>query len=68
MHPLGLYLAITDVQREHGWSAAGERGSRHGVDATPVAEVRPSSRIARLAAMLRRRVVRPARLSPPRGA
>lgn len=60
MHPLGLYLAITDGQREHGWSPAGERGSRHGIDSMPVSEVRPSSPIARLTAMLRRRVVRPA--------
>ena len=61
MHPLGLYLAITDSQREHGWRAWAERPSSFArVDATPIAEPERVSRIGRLAAMARRRVMRTA--------
>ena len=59
MHPLGMYLAITDRNREGGW--ADERRSPYArVDATPIAKPEPVSRIGRLATMLRRRVLRTA--------
>ena len=59
MHPFGLYLAITDRQGEHGWAAADRRGLPFArVDATPLAEPERISLIGRLAAMLRRRVMR----------
>jgi hypothetical protein len=61
MHPLGTYLAITDSRREHGLGQARERRPAFApVDAAPLAEPEPSSRFARLAAMLRRRVLRTA--------
>lgn len=64
MHPLGLYLAITDSQREHGGVAAQERRLSFGkVDATPLAEPEPAepvSRVGRVAAIVRRRVMRTA--------
>ena len=61
MHPLGTYLAITDSQREHGWGEAKDgRAAFARVDATPLAEPEPGSRLGRLAAMLRRRVLRTA--------
>jgi hypothetical protein len=56
MHPLGTYLAITDIQREYGWGQVKERPAAFArVDATPLTEPEPVSRIERLAAMLRRR-------------
>lgn len=59
MHPLGMYLAITESQREHGWGQAKERRAAFArVDAMPIIEPEPASRIGRLAVMLRRRVVR----------
>ena len=59
MHPFGLYLAITDRNRETGW--AGERRSPYAlVDATPIPQPEPVSLIGRLAAIVRRRVVRTA--------
>ncbi len=61
MHPFGMYLAITDSQREHGWVAAEARRAGFArVDATPLAEPEPMSRIGRLAAVVRRRVGRTA--------
>ena len=61
MHPFGIYLAITDSQREHGWGAAAERRASFArVDATPLTEPEPVSRIGRLAAIVRRRVGRTA--------
>jgi hypothetical protein len=61
MHPLGIYLSITDSQREHGWGQATERRPSFArVDATPVTEPEPVSRIGRLRAMVRRHVMRPA--------
>ena len=61
MHPLGVYLAITDRQREHRWAAAQERrGQFARADAMPITEPEPTSRIGRLAAMARRRVMRTA--------
>ena len=61
MHPLGLYLAITDSQREHGWVAEDERRSSFArVDATSIAKPEPVSRIGRLATIVRRRVMRTA--------
>lgn len=59
MHPLGIYLAITDSQREYGWGQAKDRRATFAnVDALPIIELEPASRIGRLAAMLRRRIVR----------
>jgi hypothetical protein len=63
MHPFGLYLAITDRQSKHGWAAAGKRRpSFAAVDALPIIEPEPEpmSRIGRLTAIVRRRVVRTA--------
>jgi hypothetical protein len=61
MHPLGLYLAITDSQREHGWVADDERRASFArVDAMPLAMPEPVSRMGRLAAIVRRRVMRTA--------
>jgi hypothetical protein len=61
MHPLGLYLAITDSQRKHGWVADDERRALFArVDAVPIAKPESVSRIGRLAAMVRRRVMRTA--------
>ena len=59
MHPLGMYLAITDGQREHGWVAAHERSAQFArVDAMPIAAPEPVSRFERLVALVRRRVMR----------
>lgn len=64
MHPLGLYVAITQSQREHGWVADSERASFARTDATPIAKPiakpEPVSRIGRLVAIVRRGVVRTA--------
>jgi hypothetical protein len=61
MHPLGIYLATIDRQREHGWGQATERRAVFArVDALPITEPEPVSRIGRLAEMLRRRVLRTA--------
>jgi hypothetical protein len=63
MHPLGMYLAIKDRQRENGWAAAGAgRASFALVDAVPITEHEPESvsRIGRLASIVRRRVMRTA--------
>ena len=63
MHPLGTYFAITDSNREHGSSARHERRVTFArVDAAPIPEPQPEerSRITRLAAVLRRRVLRTA--------
>ena len=60
MHPVGLYVPISG-QRERGWTAAGERRSQFArVDALPIAEPEPVSRIGRLAGVVRRRVMRTA--------
>jgi hypothetical protein len=59
MHPFGLYLAITDSQRENGWVAAHERRASFArVDAMPITKPKPVSWIGRLAAIVRRRVMR----------
>lgn len=61
MHPLGIYFAITDSQREYGLGQTKERRAAFArVDAMPITEPEPVSRIGRLAAMLRRRVLRTA--------
>lgn len=61
MHPFGIYLAITDSQREHGWCAGPERRPAFArVDAPPLVEPEAVSRIGRLAAIVRRRVGRTA--------
>ncbi len=58
MHPLGTYLAITDRQREYGVGQTKARPAAFArVDALPIIEPEPVSRVGRLAAMLRRRVV-----------
>lgn len=62
MHPLGLYLAITDSQREHGWVADDDRRAAPvPANARPMVEPEPASRLARLAAIIRRRVTPVAR-------
>lgn len=58
MHPFGIYLAITDSQREH--AAVDRRFSFAKVDAPPLTELEPVSRRSRLVATLRRHVVRTA--------
>ena len=61
MHPLGTYLAITDGRREYGLGQAKDGPAAFArVDATPITEPEPRSRFGRLAAMLRRRVLRTA--------
>lgn len=61
MHPFGLYLAVTDRQREHGWVAVDERRPRFaGVDAAPLANPEAETRVERLAAIVRRRIMRTA--------
>ena len=58
MHPFGIYLAITDNQREH--ASADRRFSFAKVDAEPLTEPEPVSRRTRLFATLKRHVVRTA--------
>ena len=60
MHPFGIYLAITDDQREH--AAVDRRLSYAKVDARPLTEPEPQpvSRRTRLFATLRRHVMRTA--------
>ena len=61
MHPLGTYLAITDGQRDSGLDQAAERRPSFARDdASPITEPERRSRFARLAALLRRRVLRTA--------
>jgi hypothetical protein len=61
MHPFGTYLAITDIQREYGRDRAKVRPDTFArVDAVPVSEPGPVSRIGRLVATLRRRILRTA--------
>ena len=58
MHPFGIYLAITDSQREY--AAIDRRVLYAKVDAEPVTEPDPVSRRTRLVATLRRHVMRTA--------
>ena len=61
MHPFGIYLAITDGQREYAWGRAKDsRAAFARVDAMPITDPEPVSRIGRLATMLRRRILRTA--------
>lgn len=61
MHPLGMYIAIRDSQREDGSGQTKVRPAAFAVvDALPIIEPEPVSRVGRLAAMLRRRVLRTA--------
>jgi hypothetical protein len=60
MHPVGIYLAITDSQREYGWGQTKTQPAWAPVDALPIVEPERLSRMARLAAILRRRVLRTA--------
>lgn len=60
MHPFGLYLVATDIQRQHRWGAEYERRASFAkVDALPLTDPEPPSRIARLTSIVRRRVIRP---------
>ena len=60
MHPLGIYLAITDSQRQH--AALERRVSFAKVDAPPLIEPDPEpvSRRTRLVGALRRHAMRTA--------
>ncbi len=59
MHPFGLYLAATDIQRQHRSVADRDRNASFArVDALPIMEPELVSRIGRLAAILRQRVMR----------
>ena len=60
MHPFGVYLAITDNQREH--AATDRRFLFAKVDAEPLPEPEPepASRRTRLLATVRRHVMRTA--------
>jgi hypothetical protein len=61
MHPFGLYLAITDRQREeHHVAAEEQRVTFARVDALPISNPEPVSRVSRVAAIVRRRVLRTA--------
>ena len=54
MHPLGMYLAISDSQRNNGWDAADARRTPFArVDAPPLLEPEHASRMGRLAAAVR---------------
>jgi hypothetical protein len=59
MHPFALYLAATDVERNYGGSAKRNHISEYApVDALPLSELPPVSRLRRLTSLLRRRVAR----------
>ena len=60
MHPFGLYLAVTDSQREHGGLDQERRTQFAKVDALPITEPQPVTRIGRLTGLVRRRVMRTA--------
>ena len=61
MHPFGLYLAITDRQHEEHRVAAEEHRVKFArVDALPISNPEPASRFSRVAAIVRRRVLRTA--------
>ena len=57
MHPFALYLAATDYERNHGAGSQRDRRPPYAaVDALPLTEPAPVSRVDRLTAILRRRV------------
>ena len=59
MHPIALFLAATDSERSYGATADRNRGPRFApVDALPLTEPEPVSRLGRLTTFLRRRVAR----------
>lgn len=58
MHPFGIYLAVTDHQREY--AAVDRRVLFAKVDAAPLTEPESESRRTRIAATLRRLVIRTA--------
>jgi hypothetical protein len=61
MHPFGLYLAATDIERKDRTAAGQDRPARFAaVDALPLNDPAPASRLARFTTMLRRRVARDA--------
>ena len=56
MHPIALFLAATDDEGTYGATAERNRRPRFApVDALPLTEPEPVSRLGRLAAYLRRR-------------
>jgi hypothetical protein len=58
MHPFGIYLAVTDHRRERRNETGGRPGvSFARVDAPPLVEAPRVSRIGRLSAIVRRRVL-----------
>jgi hypothetical protein len=59
MHPFGMYLAIRDSQRANGWVAVDKRRTQFAkVDALPLLETERAPLSGRLAAALRRLVMR----------
>ena len=61
MHPIALYLAVTDAERNYGDAAERNRRPRYAaVDALPLIEAAPVSRRGRLMAIVRRRAARAA--------
>ena len=64
MHPFVLYLAATDVERNHEAAGRDRRSQYTRVDALPLVESAPASRLGRLAATFGRRVARREGLTP----
>ena len=63
MHPFGLYLAATDIERRNRPAPGQDRRSQFApVDALPLIEPARVSRLARVAVMLRRRSAKVARV------
>jgi hypothetical protein len=61
MHPFGLYLAATDIERKDRTAAGQDRPAQFAaVDALPLNDPAPASRLARITTTLRRRVARDA--------
>ena len=63
MHPFGLYLAATDIERKNRAALGQDRRQFASVDALPLIEPAPVSRLSRIAAMLRRRASGVARVT-----
>jgi hypothetical protein len=58
MHPFALYLVAVDSQREQRGSDRDRRRVVAAVDALPLPDAAPRSRMERLSALLRRQVAR----------
>jgi hypothetical protein len=55
MNPIGMYIAIGEIQRDNREAAARRRRARFApVDATPMTEPEHASRSERVAALVRR--------------